>query len=101
MATLPDLDSLLAVATAIVDEGGTLLEANAGFLRLIGTRGLTRTAPRVDQYFLQPNFQALLCLPPDDEGVLHRGLLTLGEFSGQTRSLLFLGGQDQQTVRFD
>jgi signal transduction histidine kinase len=99
MATLPDLDSLLAVATAIVDEGGTLLEANAGFLRLIGTRGLTRTAPRVDQYFLQPNFQALLCLPPDDEGVLHRGLLTLGEFSGQTRSLRATVWRDGRSLR--
>lgn len=99
MATLPDLDSLLAVATALVEEDGTLLEANAGFLRLVGIPGLTLAAPRVDQYFLQPDFRALLHLPPDDEGVLHRGLLTLGEFSGHTRSLRATVWRDGRFLR--
>ena len=31
----PELESLLAVAAALLDEGGKLLEANAGFLWLI------------------------------------------------------------------
>jgi hypothetical protein len=77
----------LAVATAIVNESGALLDANAGFLRLMGLSELPLVASRADQHFLQPDFATLMRLPPDEEGIVHHGLLTIGEYTGQTRSL--------------
>ncbi len=82
-----NIDSLLAVATAIVNESGALLDANAGFLRLMGLSELPLVASRADQHFLQPDFATLMRLPPDEEGIVHHGLLTIGEYTGQTRSL--------------
>jgi signal transduction histidine kinase len=98
-AVTPNIDSLLAVVTATVDESGTLLAANAGFLRLIGLPELPAVAPRADQYFLQPDFATLLRLQPDKQGMLHQGLLTIGEYAGQTRSLRATVWRDGSCLR--
>jgi len=37
-----ELEPLLAIAVALLDENGSLLEANAGFLRIIEAEGYSR-----------------------------------------------------------
>jgi two-component system, cell cycle response regulator len=78
---------MLAVAAAALDEHGTLIEANAGFLRLLGAAGLPPVGVRVPQFFIQPDFATLMRKPADPDGQIHRGLLTFGDRLGQTRSL--------------
>jgi two-component system cell cycle response regulator len=83
----PDLQPLLAVAVATLDEQGTLLEANAGFLRLIKAHGPPAIGALTARFFLQPDFAALLQAPEDADGLIHRGLLTLGDPLRDQRSL--------------
>jgi hypothetical protein len=78
---------MLAVAAAALDEHGTLIEANAGFLRLLGAAGSQPTGVRVPQFFIQPDFATLMRKPAGPDGQIHRGLLTFGDRLGQTRSL--------------
>jgi len=85
--TAPDLDALLAVAAATLDESGTLRRANAGFLRLVEQSGSTPIGAPVARYFIQPDFAALMAAPAGADGEIHRGLLTLGDYAGRTRSL--------------
>ncbi len=87
---------------AALDENGTLLKANAGFLRLIHRDGRDMGGGPMDggqidgqqaaganvaEYFIQPDFAALLRAPPGPGGDIHSGLLTLGDYSGHTQSL--------------
>jgi signal transduction histidine kinase len=81
------LEPLLTVVTATLDEQGVLIEANAGFLRLAELTDTPPTGTRVDQLFIQPNFATLVQARPDAEGQVHQGLLTLGEYTGRTRTL--------------
>lgn len=81
------LDTLLAIAVASVDLEGKLREANAGFLHLVPLDGISPSGARVAPFFIQPDFVTLLNAPVADDGLIHDGLLTLGEFTGQTRSL--------------
>ena len=82
---------------AALDDSGTLLKANAGFLRLIHRDerhmdggqmdGQQATGANVAAFFIQPDFAALLRAQPEAGGDIHRGLLTLGDYSGHTQSL--------------
>ena len=83
----PELESLLAVAAALLDEGGTLLEANAGFLWLIKMEKVQPIGTHVEQFFIQPDFATLVCAQPDADGEIYSGLLTIGDYMGQTRTL--------------
>lgn len=83
----PELEPLLAVAVATLDENGTLLEANAGFLALVSRAAPHAIGMHVATFFIQPNFATLLRAQPGAEGDIHRGLLTLGEYTGRTQSL--------------
>ena len=90
--TWPELDALEAVVTAVLDESGTLLQANAGFLRLIHMDrrhmdGGQTPGANVAAFFIQPDLTALLRAQPCAGGDIHRGLLTLGDYSGHTQSL--------------
>jgi signal transduction histidine kinase len=88
MSTTTDsLESLLAVAIATLDERGTLIEANAGFLRLTNLADTSPAGARVDRLFIQPDFATLQRGQPDADGKVYQGLLTLGEYTGQTRTL--------------
>jgi two-component system, cell cycle response regulator len=78
---------MLAIATAALDEGGTLIEANAGFLRLISLEGSQQIGQRISQFFIQPDFATLIRTQADRDGQIHRGLLTIGDRLGRTRSL--------------
>lgn len=83
----PELDPLLAVVTATLDEKGSLIQANAGFLRLIKTEGRQPIGQSVARFFRQPDFAALAGMPAGADGEIHRGLLTMGDYMGQTRTL--------------
>lgn len=83
----PELDPLLAVVTATLDEKGILVQANAGFLRLIKLEGQQPIGQSVVRFFRQPDFAALARMPAGADGEIHRGLLTMGDYMGQTRSL--------------
>lgn len=83
----PELHPLLAVVAATMDKNGALIEANAGFLRLIKTEGRQPIGISAAGFFRQPDFAALVGMPADADGEIHRGLLTIGEYMGQTRTL--------------
>ncbi len=83
----PDLEPLLAVAAATLDDRGTLLEANAGFVRLVKVDGPPAIGAPTARFFLQPDFATLLRAPADADGLVHRGLLTIGDPMRDPRSL--------------
>ncbi len=83
----PELNPLLAVVAATLDGNGTLIEANAGFLRLIKTEGRQPIGLSAARFFRQPDFAALTGMPAGADGEIHRGLLTIGDYMGQTRTL--------------
>ncbi len=99
----PYLAPLLAVATATIDGSGRVVDANAGFLRLIDSQRLSATSedagPKpheiparvgdsASQFFIQPTFDDLLTSPVGQDGeVVHDGLLTMGDYFGVTQSL--------------
>lgn len=83
----PELEPLLAVVTATLDEKGTLIQANAGFLRLIKMDGQQPIGQSVARFFQQPDFAILVGMPAGADGEIHHGLLTMGDYMGQTRSL--------------
>ena len=83
----PDLDMLIAVAVATIDRTGLLIDANAGFLRLVYIEKLKPNTNHVDHFFIQPTFEMLINIKPGAEGEIYHGLLTIGEYMGQTRSL--------------
>jgi two-component system, cell cycle response regulator len=81
-----ELQPLLAVVAAVLDEDGTLIEANAGFLRLACAEP-KEIGACVARFFIQPDFAMLIGGRGGANGELHRGLLTLGDRLGATRSL--------------
>ena len=82
------LEPLLTVAAATLDEQGVLIEANAGFLRLANLADKPPAGTRVDRLFIQPDFATLVRAQLDAQGqVIYQGLLTFGEYTGQTRTL--------------
>ena len=85
--TVDDLGPLLSVALADFDEAGVLLAANAGFLRLLGADATQCIGTRVGRFFVQPDFKTLAGASAAHDGEVHRGLLTIGEYEGKTRTL--------------
>lgn len=82
-----DLDPLLSIAAATVDAEGRLVECNAGFLRLTTLDTATVAGKRVARFFLQPTFSSLMAAPVDAQELVHDGLMTMGDFTGKTRTL--------------
>jgi len=80
------LDALLAVAAATLNEQGELVEANAGFRRLLRLAGMA-SPTAIAGLLIQPSFPVLLNQLPDPDGLIYQGLLTMGEYTGQTRTL--------------
>ena len=81
------LESLIGVVAATIDDRGTVASANAGFVRLAGLDGARAAGAAVDRLFIQPDFATIAQAPPDADGRVYQGLLTFGEFTGQTRTL--------------
>ncbi len=81
-----DLAELLSVAAAVLDREGVLLEANAGFLRLLPEGYPQAIGTKASRFFVQPSFAMLNGqLAAGTEG--YRGLLTLGDYTDKTRTL--------------
>jgi len=83
----PELGRLLAVAAAVLDETGLLVEANAGFLRLIKVEGQQPIGAPAGHFFIQPDFASIGHALPGADGEIYRGLLTIGDYLGQTRTV--------------
>ena len=56
----PELEPLLTIAAAALDENGMLIEANGGFLRLITMEGPQPIGTRVAWFFIEPDFATLV-----------------------------------------
>jgi len=81
-----ELDELLAVAAAVLDMSGNLLEGNAGFLRLLAADTKQPIGTQATRFFIQPNFATLLVAAnANHEG--YRGLITIGDDAGTARTL--------------
>lgn len=78
---------LESVAVATVREDGSLVQANAGFRRLVEDAGPVADGDLVQRHFLQPTFRALCARVADADGTVHRGLITLGDYEGRSWSL--------------
>jgi two-component system, cell cycle response regulator len=82
-----DLQALQTVAAAVLDADGVLLEANAGFLRLLPPGFAQPIGARVARIFIQPSFAALAATMSKDGHDSYRGLLTIGDYNARTRTL--------------
>lgn len=78
---------LVSVAVARMDPAGMLLEANAGFRRLTGESTPPSLKDNVARYFIQPSFADLAERPEGANGEVYRGLMTIGDYDGKTRTL--------------
>jgi two-component system, cell cycle response regulator len=81
-----EFDELLAVVACVVDGDGTLLDANAGFRRLLPAARPAAIGTRVAHFFIQPSFDSLRTAT-DARAQGYRGLMTLGDPAGKTRTL--------------
>jgi diguanylate cyclase (GGDEF)-like protein len=68
---------LLSVALAVVSDDGELVECNAGFRRLLDSRGGARSN-NVAGFFVLPTFDRLLGTLAEPGQPVHRGVLNLG-----------------------
>src|SRR5690606_12735966 len=75
---------LMGVAAARLAPSGTLLEANAGFRRLLD--GAAAIGDPVARFFVRPSYAELAAAVPDGQ-LVYRGLMTIGAIEGRTRTL--------------
>jgi diguanylate cyclase (GGDEF)-like protein len=68
---------LLSVALAVVSDDGELVECNAGFWRLLGSRGADQSN-NVAGFFVLPTFEQLAGTLAEPGQPLHRGVLNFG-----------------------
>jgi len=80
------LQPLLAVAAARLDAQGRVIEANAGFLRLLEREAPATGAPAA-ALFAQPSFSTLAAANGDAAGDIYAGPLTIGESMQRMHSL--------------
>ena len=85
---MEEASDLLSVAVARIGVNGTLLQSNAGFRRLLGDASRAPAEVNVARYFIQPPFAALAGGGNAGEALTYRGLMTIGEYTGTTRTLL-------------
>ncbi len=81
------VDDLVASVFASIDQTGHLIFANAGFRKLANLDQPCVAGLSVNAFFLQPTFFELMQRSPAAEGILHTGLLTIGDPNGPTRTL--------------
>jgi diguanylate cyclase (GGDEF)-like protein len=82
-----DLGEMQSVAAAILDPDGVLLDANAGFLRLVPAHIAHPIGSRLARFFIQPSFTALAKYAIAAGKAGHSGLITVGDYAGTTRTL--------------
>jgi len=81
-----------AIAVALMTKQGVLVEANQGFLSVLGDL----PAESAGAIFIDPPFFSLLKKEPGEGGLLHTGLVTLGKLNGMRRTFsgnIFLRNQ--------
>lgn len=81
------LHEFSSVAVATLDSNGMLIEGNLRFLKLVNRAQEKSGRFQVGHYFIQPDFATLGKMQADDSGEIYRGLLTIGERTGATRTL--------------
>lgn len=72
-----ELEALLTVAAAVLDADGVLLEANAGFLRLLPAAIAAPIGAKLSRFFIQPNFATLLASTGGAPSTGYGGLMTI------------------------
>jgi len=75
------------VAIAEIDLSGLLLDASAGFLRLLPAGGYPAPGMPVAPNLISPSFDRLIELASSGAETLYEGLMTLGDPTGKSRSL--------------
>ncbi|BCB25826.1 hypothetical protein SKTS_07120 [Sulfurimicrobium lacus] len=78
----PWLDPLRAVAVAMFDSNGDLIEANEGFRFTLSPEAGYNATQRI----AEPTFEALLRMQPDETGLVYTGLINLHIGHGITRA---------------
>ncbi|MEK6662629.1 MAG: GGDEF domain-containing protein [Pseudomonadota bacterium] len=76
------LKDFRAIAVALIADDGRIVEANEGFLMTLA--GITEGFSTSN--FIEPSFNLLCHSPPQADGLIYHGLLTLGAPEGAQRS---------------
>lgn len=76
------LKDFRAIAVALISDDGRIVEANEGFLMTLA--GISEGFSTSN--FIQPSFNLLSHSPPQADGLIYHGLLTLGAPDGAQRS---------------
>ncbi len=84
-AISPDLQNLSSVVVAVADPTGTLLESNAGFVRLFG--GARCIGTNISECFRMPRFEELALSRPLGNGDVFRGSLHFSDAKGEVVQL--------------
>lgn len=82
-----ELEPLLAVVAATLDLNGAVIEANAGWSRLLGLEAAQAIGAKSARFFIQPSFSTLARSTACASGDIYNGLLTIGDPMGRTQSL--------------
>lgn len=82
-----DIQSLKTIATAVIDENGTLLDANQGFLRLLPHDLKSPLGANISGLFIKPDFAKLVSTKNTKTGESYSGQVIIGESSGMRHSL--------------
>jgi len=78
---------LQELRSVIADPAGVLLEANAGFMHLLGSSPARRIGANVALLFAQPSLADLLAVKAAEGGLAYRGPLKVLDASGRTLEL--------------
>jgi len=82
-----EFQELRSVVAAVLDPAGVLLEANAGFMHLLGNSPARRIGANVALLLAQPLFADLLAVKVAEGGLIFRGALKVIDASGRTLDL--------------
>lgn len=80
-----DVADLQTIGVAVLDPQGVLIEANAGFGRLLPA-GACKPGLRAGRFFIQPTFAGLTAAAAAGAAG-YCGLMTIGDIEGKTRTL--------------
>jgi diguanylate cyclase (GGDEF)-like protein len=81
-----ELQPFLALVAATIHEDGTVIEANAGFLRIAKLGGQDFVGAQAADVFVQPKFVTLVETECASDGEIYSGLLTMGDQLVETRT---------------
>lgn len=82
-----EMQGLTGVVAAVLDPSGVLLEANAGFMQLLGNSPARRIGANVALLFTKPKFADLAAAKASEGGEIHRGTFGVIGADGQDLNL--------------